>query len=264
LVIAGQGTVCKPSVLPEFEKILGISSNSEQLQKITGASENDVIIEEAVETRSKNITGPGTMGRPFNASRPGDTLNTSKKKLSSMPSDVEYPYVSEQEEPDAAIPGPDKQQDAVQTKPEDNVDQGGADAMQNQIFQENTKDPIENGPWQKLVAIPAEDLPISGAGEVTRRSVNSFTGEGNDTIGREESAGDEDLGNLGPNELSKRRKLMVPSHENSEFCLTIEATKMGTAKTDEKTDQNVRSGSGQLIAFTRRKRKLLCNHRPDS
>ncbi|RLN19338.1 hypothetical protein C2845_PM02G06120 [Panicum miliaceum] len=260
----GQGTVCKPSVLPEFEKILGISSNNEQLQKITGASENDVIIEEAVETRSKNITGPGMMGRPFNASRPGDTLNTSKKKLSSMPSDVEYPYVSEQEEPDAAIPGPDKQQDAVQTKPEDNVDQGGADAMQNQIFQENTKDPIENGPWQKLVAIPAEDLPISSAGEVTRRSVNSFTGEGNDTIGREESAGDEDLGNLGPNELSKRRKLMVPSHENSEFCLTIEATKMGTAKTEEKTDQNVRSGSGQLIAFTRRKRKHLCNHRPDS
>ncbi|XP_039828443.1 uncharacterized protein LOC120690004 isoform X3 [Panicum virgatum] len=255
-LINGQGTICKPSVLPEFEKILGISSNNEQLDKITGASENDVIIEEAVETRSKNITGR----RPFTASRPGDTLNTSKK-LSSMPSDVESPYVSEQEEPDAAIPGPDKQQDAVQTKLEDTVAQGGADAMQNQIFQENTKDPIENGHWQKPVAIPAEDLPISSAGEVTPRVVNSFTGEGNDTIGQVESAGDEDLGNPGPNELSKRRKLMVPSHENSEFCLTIEATKMGTAK---KTDQNVRSGSGQLIAFTRRKRKHLCNHRPDS
>ncbi|RLN40866.1 hypothetical protein C2845_PM01G27330 [Panicum miliaceum] len=233
-LINDQGTVCKPSVLPEFEKISGISSNNEQLQKITGASENDVIIEGAVETRSKNITGPGTMGRPFNASRPADTLNTSKKKLSSMPSDVESPDVSEQEEPDAAIPpGPDKQQDAVQTKPENNVAQGGADAMQNQIFQENTKDPIENGPWQKPVVIPAEDLPISSAGEVTQRSVNSFTGEGNGTVGREESAGDEDLGNLGPNELSKRRKLIVPSHENSEFCLTIEATKMGTAKTEK-------------------------------
>ena len=178
-----------------------------------------------------------------------------------MPSDVESPYVSEQEEPDAAIPGPDKQQDAVQTKLEDTVAQGGADAMQNQIFQENTKDPIENGHWQKPVAVPAEDFPISSAGEVTQRIVNSFTGEANDTVGKEESAGDEDLGNLGPNKLSKRRKLMVLSHENSEFCLTIEATKMGTAK---KTDQNVRSGSGQLIAFTRRKRKHLCNHCPDS
>jgi len=77
LVIAGEGTVCKPSVLPEFEKILGISSNNEHLQNITGASENDVIIEEALGTRSKNITGR----RPFNASRPGDTLNTSKKKF---------------------------------------------------------------------------------------------------------------------------------------------------------------------------------------
>jgi len=181
-----------------------------------------------------------------------------------VPSDVESPYVSEQEEPDAAIPGPDKQQDAVQTKLEDNVAQGGADDMQNQIFQENTKDPIENGHWQKPVAVPAEDFPISSAGEVTQRIVNSFTGEANDTVGKEESAGDEDLGNLGPNKLSKRRKLMVLSHENSEFCLTIEATKMGTAKTEEKTDQNVRSGSGQLIAFTRRKRKHLCNHRPDS
>jgi len=76
-LINGQGTICKPLVLPEFEKILGISSNNEQLDKITGASENDVIIEEAVETRSKNITGR----RPFNASRPGDTLNTSKKKF---------------------------------------------------------------------------------------------------------------------------------------------------------------------------------------
>lgn len=80
-LINGEGTVCKPSVLPEFEKILGISSNNEHLQKITGASENDVIIEDALGTRSKNITGPGTMGRPFNASRPGDTLNTSKKKF---------------------------------------------------------------------------------------------------------------------------------------------------------------------------------------
>lgn len=266
-LINGEGTVCKPSVLPEFEKILGISSNNEHLQKITGASENDVIIEDALGTRSKNITGPGTMGRPFNASRPGDTLNTSKRlRKSSVQCQVmlSSPYVSEQEEPDAAIPGPDKQQDAVQTKLEDNVAQGGADAMQNQIFQENTKDPIENGHWQKPVAVPAEDFPISSAGEVTQRIVNSFTGEANDTVGKEESAGDEDLGNLGPNKLSKRRKLMVLSHENSEFCLTIEATKMGTAKTEEKTDQNVRSGSGQLIAFTRRKRKHLCNHRPDS
>jgi hypothetical protein len=40
---------------------------------------------------------------------------------------------------------------------------------------------------------------------------------------------------------------MIPSHENSEFYLTKEVTKIGITKTDEKTDQNVRSGSGQLM-----------------
>jgi hypothetical protein len=58
--------------------------------------------------------------------------------------------------------------------------------------------------------------------------------------------------------------LTVPSHENSEIRSTIEPTKMGTAKTEEKIHQTVRIGSGQLIAFTRRKRKHLCSHRPDS
>jgi hypothetical protein len=53
------------------------------LQKITGAPENDGRIEEIVETRSENSTGPGMMGRPFNATEPGDTLNTCMKKLAS-------------------------------------------------------------------------------------------------------------------------------------------------------------------------------------
>jgi hypothetical protein len=162
------------------------------------------------------------------------------------PAHVEYNSVSEQEEPDAAIPGRDKLQDVVQTQPEDVV-QDGVNAVQNQIFQENANDPIENGPWKKPVATPAEDLLISSAAEITQRIVNSVTGEGNDTIGREESAGNENLGNPAPNELSKSRKLMIPSHENSEFYLTKEVTKIGITKTDEKTDQNVRSGSGQLM-----------------
>jgi hypothetical protein len=58
------------------------------------------------------------------------------------PAHVEYNSVSEQEEPDAAIPGRDKLQDAVQTQPEDVV-QDGVNAVQNQIFQENANDPIE-------------------------------------------------------------------------------------------------------------------------
>jgi hypothetical protein len=115
---------------------------------------------------------------------------------------------------------------------------------------------------KKPVATPAEDLLISSAAEITQRSVNSVTKEGNDTIGREGSAGNENLGNPAPNELSKSRKLMIPSHENSEFYLTKEVTKIGTTKTDEKTDQNVRSGSGQLIAFTRRKRKAFMQSSP--
>ncbi|CAN6286726.1 unnamed protein product [Urochloa humidicola] len=259
-LINGQGTVHKPSVLPEFYKILGVSSNNEQLQKITGASDNDGRIEETVETRSENSTGLGTMDRPFDAIGPGDTLSSSMK-LSSMPGDVECPSVSEQEEPDAPIPGPDELQDAVQTQPEDNVVQDVVYDVQNQIFRENAKDPIENGPSQKPVTIPAKDLLISSVGEMTRRSVDSFTGEGNDTIGRKESTADEDLGNPDPSELSKRRKSTIPSHESSEFCLTTEATKMGTAKTEEKTD-HVKGGTGQLIAFTR-KRKHLCNHHTD-
>ncbi|CAN6309217.1 unnamed protein product [Urochloa humidicola] len=262
-LINGQGTVRKPSVLPELYKILGVSSNNERLHKITGASDNDGRIEETVETRSENSTGLETVGRPFNAIGPGDTLST-PMKLSSMPGDSECPSISEQEEPDAAILGPNELQDAVQTQPEDNVVQDGVYAVQTKIFRESAKDPIENGPSQKPVAIPVEDLLISSVGERTQRSVNSFTGEGNDTIGREESTGDEDLGNPGPSELSKRRKLTIPSHKNSESHLTIEATKTGTAKTEEKTDENVRSGSGQLIAFTRRKRKHLSNHHPDS
>ncbi|CAL4919228.1 unnamed protein product [Urochloa decumbens] len=260
-LINGQGAVRKPSVLPEFYKILGVSSNNEQLQKITCASDNDGRIEETVETRSDNSTGVGTTGRPFNAIEPGDTLSTSMK-LSSTPGDVECPSVSEQEEPDAPIPGPDELQGAAQRQPQDNVVQDGVYDVQNQIFRENAKDPIENGPSQKPVTIPAEDLLISSVGEITQRSVDSFTGEGNDTIGREESTADEDLGNPDPSELSKRRKSTIPSHENSEFCLTIDATKMGTAKTEEKTDQNVKSSTGQLIAFTR-KRKHLCNDHPD-
>jgi len=251
-------------VLPEFYKISSVSSHNEQLQKITGASENDV------DTRIENGTGEGTISQPFNAIGPGETLNTSmNKELSSVPADVEPPSGSEQEESAAVVSGRNELQDAIQTKPEDSVIQGGVNAVQNHMFQENGKYPIENGPSnpavvQKPIAIPAEDLLITSVGEITQRSVNSFTGEKNDTISRDDSAGVEDHDNLGPNEITKKRKLMVTSHENPEIRSTIEPNKMGTAKTEEKRHQTVRIGSGQLIAFTRRKRKHLCSHRPDS
>lgn len=47
--------MCKASVLPEFYKISSVSSHNEQLQKITGASEN------GVDTRIENGTGEGTI-----------------------------------------------------------------------------------------------------------------------------------------------------------------------------------------------------------
>ena len=259
--------MCKTSVLPEFYKISSVSSHNEQLQKITGASENDV------DTRIENGTGEGTISQPFNAIGPGETLNTSmNKELSSVPADVKPPSGSEQEESAAVVSGRNELQDAIQTKPEDSVIQGGVNAVQNHMFQENGKDPIENGPSnpavvQKPIAIPAEDLLITSVGERTQRSVNSFTGEKNDTIVQKRMirfAGVEDHDNLGPNEITKKRKLMVTSHENPEIRSTIEPNKMGTAKTEEKRHQTVRIGSGQLIAFTRRKRKHLCSHRPDS
>nr|CAB3493118.1 unnamed protein product [Digitaria exilis] len=184
-----------------------LSSHKEQLQKITGAPENDSIMEEIVETRSEECTGQGTMDQPFNAIGPGDNLNNSMQKLSSMAGDVESPSIFEQEEPDAAIPGREEHHDAVQTQPEDNFVQDRVNVVQLPLFRENSKDPIENGPWQKPVAIPAEDSVITNAREITQRSSNSFTGEPDATIGREESSGDEDLGNPGPKELCKRRKI---------------------------------------------------------
>lgn len=179
------------------------------------------------------------------------------------------PSGSEQEESASVVSGRNELQDAVQTQPKDIVVQDGVNAVQNHMFQENAKYPIENGPSnpavvQKPIAIPAEDLLITSVGERTQRSVNSFIGEKNDTIGRNDSAGVEDHDNLGPNEITIRTKLMVPSHENSEFRSTTAPTKMGTAKTEEKRNRTVRIGSGQLISFARRKRKHLCSHRPDS
>lgn len=126
--------------------------------------------------------------------------------------------------------------------------------MQNHIFRENVK---YNGP------IPFENSLITSVGERTQRSFNSFTGETNDMIGRDDSAGVKDHGNQTPNETTKRRKLTVPSHEISEVSSTIEPSETGSAKI-EKTHQNVRIGSGKLIAFTRRKRKQSCSHHPDS
>uniref|UniRef100_A0A0A9G7R9 Uncharacterized protein n=1 Tax=Arundo donax TaxID=35708 RepID=A0A0A9G7R9_ARUDO len=257
--INGQGTVCKPSVGPEVYMILGVSLLNEQLQKITGASENAGTIEGIVDTRTGDITGQGMMGQPFSATGLGETLNMSMNKLSTMQGDAEPPSGFELEEPAAAVPVRNELQGAVQTQPENNV------AVQKPIFRENVKDPVENGSLNtEVMQKPAEDFLITIIEERTQRCVKPFTGEATDTILREESTGDEDRGNPDPNEISKRRKLKIPSHENSEVCSTIEATKLvGNAKTQNKTHQNASNASGQLIAFTRRKRKHLCNSRPD-
>ncbi|WVZ60663.1 hypothetical protein U9M48_010654, partial [Paspalum notatum var. saurae] len=247
-LINDQEMVCKPSVLPEFHNILGVPSHDDQLQKITGAFENDGIIEEIVDTRMENSTGQGTMDQPFNAIGLRDNLNTSTNKSSSIPDHVEHPSGSDQEEPAVVVPGPDELQDAVWTQSEDNAIQDGANAMQNHIILESTKDAIKNGPWdpaavQKPIDIPAEDLSIITVVERTQRSVNSFTGEVNVTVSRKESTGNENHGNPGPNEITM--KLTLHCHENSKICSTIETTKIGTAKTEEKTGQN--QGPGFVV-----------------
>uniref|UniRef100_A0A0A9BSW3 Uncharacterized protein n=1 Tax=Arundo donax TaxID=35708 RepID=A0A0A9BSW3_ARUDO len=214
--INGQGTVCRPSVGPEFYMILGVSSLNEQLHKITGASESAGTIEEIMDTRTGNSRGQGMMGQPFNAIGLGETLNISMNKISSMRGDVEPPSCSEQEEPAHAVPWCNELLGAVQTQPENNVVQDGVNAVQNPICGENVEDPIKNGSLnaevvQKPAAIPAEDLLIE---QRIQRCVNPFTGEATDTFVTEESTGDEDHTNPDPNEISKQRKLKNPSHEN--------------------------------------------------
>lgn len=85
---------------------------------------------------------------------------------------------------------------------------------------------------QKIV-IPAEVLHIASGAE---KLVNSFTGQETDTPLREESwwwgvskknLGDGRLhGSPEQNEISKKRKLVMPSHENGKASTTMDYAKM--------------------------------------
>lgn len=100
---------------------------------------------------------------------------------------------------------------------------------------------------KKIVDMPAH---ITIVGE---KHVNLVAGEATDTLVKEQSPGD-----CYPDqaEIPKRRKLTL--QENAEAPLTTEITKIvGNAKTEEQSCQYVRSGRGQLIAFTRRKKATV-------
>lgn len=81
------------------------------------------------------------------------------KGLSSVPGDAEPPSgsASEQEESAGVVSGRSGLQDAVQTQPQDSVVQDGVNAVQNHMFDENAKHPIENGPSNSAVVQKARN-----------------------------------------------------------------------------------------------------------
>uniref|UniRef100_A0ACD6A5E1 Uncharacterized protein n=1 Tax=Avena sativa TaxID=4498 RepID=A0ACD6A5E1_AVESA len=240
--IVGQETVSKPSVGPESYMILGVSSHNGQLQKITSLSGKGDTVEDILVMRTDNSIAEGPIGEPLSATGHGETLNASVNKLSSVRGDAEPPSVSKQEEPPAAAPGSSELQDSVRKLPKDYAVQDRVHVVQNLILQENVADYINNGSLdpavlQKLVVTPTH---ITSVGE---KCIGPITGEATDTLVEEDSVGG---GYPGQDEITKRRKVTVSSHENAEALPTTEVIK------PEK-----QNGSGQLIAFTRRKRKKV-------
>jgi hypothetical protein len=240
--IAGQETVSKPSDGPESCMTLGVSSHNGQLQKITSVSRKGDTVEDILDMRTDNSLAEGAIGEALSlsATGPGETLSASVNKLSSMRGDAEPPSGAQQEEPPAAVPGSSELQDSVRKLPKDNAIRDRVHAVQNLILQENVDDYIENDSLdpavqQKLVVTPAH---ITIVGE---KCIGPFTGEATDTSVEENSTGN---GYADQDEITKRRKVRVSSHENAEALPTTEVIK------SEK--QNC---SAQLIAFTRRKRK---------
>ena len=93
----------------------------------------------------------------------------------------------------------------------------------------------------KLALIPAH---ITCVGE---KCNTSFNGKAIDTLVDDNSVGD---GCPDQDEITKRRKVTGLSRENVETLPTMELTKIdGDGKSEKK------NGTGQLIAFTRRKKK---------
>ncbi|CAM0876388.1 unnamed protein product [Alopecurus aequalis] len=244
--IAGQGTVSKPSDGPESYKTLGVSSHNRQLQKVTSISGTDDTVKHIVDMRADNSIAPGTIGKHVSATGPGETLNASVNKLSSMRGDAEPPSGSKLEEPATSVPKSSELQDSVRKLSKDNAVEHRVHVIQNLILQENVDDQVDNGTLdpavpQKLAPIPAH---ITSVGE---KCIGSFTGEATDPLVDENSIG---YGCSDQDEITRRRKVTGPSHENVEALPTIEVIKIdGNGKFEKQ------NGSGQSIASTRRKRK---------
>ncbi|KAM0855386.1 hypothetical protein ACQ4PT_049807 [Festuca glaucescens] len=211
---------------------------------------NNIAAEDILVMRTDNSIAEGAIGEALSATGPVETLSASLNKLSSMRGDAEPPSGSKQEEPQAAVPGSSELQDSVRKLPKDNAIQDRVHAVQNLMLQENVDDYIENGSLnpavlQKLAVTPAH---ITIVGE---KCIGPFTGEATDTSVEENSTGN---GYPDQDEITKRRKVTVSSQENAEALPTTEVIK------SEK-----QNGSGQLIAFTRRKRrKKLSSRLPES
>lgn len=245
--IAGQGTVIEPSDTAELYKI-GVSSHDDvEDDKI------DDIVNIISDNRGQGEgLGQGAIGEPLNATGFGDTLSPYVNNLSSMQGDAEPPSGSEHEEPAVAVPGCSELQDSVRLQPKDEVVQNRVDEAQNLISGENVAGQIQNVTLDPVVLQKIVDMPahITIVGE---KHVNLVAGEATDTLVKEQSPGD-----CYPDqaEIPKRRKLTL--QENAEAPLTTEITKIvGNAKTEEQSCQYVRSGRGQLIAFTRRKKATV-------
>ncbi|XP_051178114.1 uncharacterized protein [Lolium perenne] len=238
--ISGQETASRPSDGPESYMILGVSSHNGQLQKNANVSGKGDKVEHILVMRTDCSIAEGAIGEALSATGPGETLSASVNKLSSTRGDSEPPSGSKQEEPPAAVPGSSELQDSVCKLPKDNAVQDRVHAVQNLMLQENVNDCIENGSLepvvlQKLVVTPAH---ITIVGE---KGIGPFSGEATDTLVEENSTGN---GYPDQEEITKRRKVTVSSHENAEALPTTAVIK------SEK-----QNGSGQFIAFTRRKRK---------
>lgn len=234
--IAGQRTASNSSDGPEFYKVLGVSSHDDQLKKITSPCGKDDTVDDIVDMGTNNSTDQGAIGEPFDATGLGETSNASENKLSSMQGDAGSPSSSEQEEPAAAaLPGCS----------EDHV----VDAAENLTLRADVDDQIGNDTLGPAVSQKIAGIPVRIT-SVEENRFNSFIVDGGtDTLEKETSTGDGYPDQY--DEIStKRRKVVASSHENAE---TPDTKIAEGEKTEEQTCQYVRTGSAQMIAFTRRK-----------
>lgn len=221
---------------PESYKILGESLHNDQLQKVTRVSGKDDMVKDILDMRMDNSIAQMEIGESLDVTGLGETLNASVNKLSSMQGDAKPLSGSEQEESAAAVPG--------SSEPKDSTVRDRGHVVQNLILQDNVDHQIDNctldpAVLQKLAGIPAH---ITSVGE---KCVGLFTGKATDTLVDENSTGDR---YPDQDEISKRRKVTVSSHENVEALPTTEVIKLdGNGKSEKQ--------NSKLIPFTRKRKK---------